>query len=430
MSTRTASFAYMRDSRLPDLPIHGVAQALALTVLFFSALVDLPRAVQIGPVTSQALLTIGYYLGALLLLILTPVLQSPVPMRTVPLLIFLFWAATSLAWSPAPVNGIQNILSLGILPLMLLATEATASAWPGFAFWLERCLGWSVMLASIIYAAAVLFTGAGTDAAISARSYGMFAAYGVAVQLARWRTGRISGLIWAAAITVLTGVSESRLALGVCVVLFPISQLPSRGFMNWLKVVAVSAVVLGLSYVALNNFDALRDRFLKGDVSMKIGAYEINASGRTAFWRATVDSFQEAPIVGKGAGSAEQLIENQFGTIKHPHNDYLRLIHDYGVIGAAVWAAAILTLLASVFREWRRSDRVRSPDRAIHAAAALVLTAFILEMTMENAIVNIFLTAPLGLLLGAALGIRRARRNTDPIGVMALRRAQPSEVSV
>ena len=75
---------------------------------------------------------------------------------------------------------------------------------------------------------------------------------------------------------------------------------------------------------AFNYFDDLRDRFLKGDVSMRIGTFEINASGRTAFWRTTMESFDKSPIIGKGAGSAEGLIESVFGTIRHPHNDYLR----------------------------------------------------------------------------------------------------------
>src|SRR5262249_757272 len=82
-----------------DLPLHGLIRFFALTIILFSGLVDLPRSVQIGPVTSQAFLTVGYYCAAILLVAMTPVLDAPVPWKTLPFGAFMFWASTSLLWS-------------------------------------------------------------------------------------------------------------------------------------------------------------------------------------------------------------------------------------------------------------------------------------------------------------------------------------------
>ncbi|MBZ5637055.1 MAG: O-antigen ligase family protein [Acidobacteriia bacterium] len=320
----------------------------------------------------------------------------------------MFWATTSLAWTPALVEGMQNILVMGAFVLLLLVGEATASTTPEFALWTSRCLDAGVFLAVAIYGTSVLIWGPGTNILISARSFGLFAVYGVANQLAKWRHGRKQGLLWAVLITVLIGVSESRLALGVAVCLFPISQIPVRGWIQWAKAAVVAVSVAALSYAAFNYFDALRDRFLKGDVSLRIWDVSINASGRTAFWRATLDSWRESPLVGKGAGSSENLIESVFVTISHPHNDYLRILHDYGFAGTVIWAAGILTLLVSLWHAWRHASQVFHAVPQLYLAGFLMLIAFVLSMTAENPIVDIFATAPVGLVVGCALGLQRS----------------------
>lgn len=398
---------------LPDLPVHGVAKAFALGILFFSGLVDLPRAVQVGPVTSHALLTIGYYLGAAALLVVMPVIELPAPRKTLPMLIFLFWAMASLCWTPAPLNGMQNILAIGALPLLIFVGEAAASTAPEFGTWFLKWLNRSVVLATLIYATSVLLTGAGTNELIGARSYGLYSLLGVAVSLAAWRYGSKLALCWGAFIVALVGVSESRLALGIGIALFPIAQLPTRGIVRWLKVLAVASIVAAASYAALNYFDTLRDRFTKGDVSLTIGTVSINGSGRAAFWNATLDSWEDAPVFGKGAGSAEGLVEEVFVTIKHPHNDYLRILHDYGIFGAALWTVGIGALVAALWRSWRRADKERRQEAQIHLSALLCLAAFIMEMTAENAMVIAYLTAPIGFMVGASFGVERARQRAS-----------------
>ena len=173
----------------------------------------------------------------------------------------------------------------------------------------------------------------------------------------------------------------------------------------------VLVIMLALAVGSVVYIDALRERFLTGDVSLKIGSLAINGSGRAAYWRVTIDSFRESPIWGHGAGSSEGLIESYFAEMRHSHSDYLSVANDYGLIGVALWVAAIGTLLTNVFRAWRRADRTGNPNAKIHLAALLALVAFVFEMSTDNAMVYIFVVAPLALLIGTSLGVSSPSRS-------------------
>jgi O-antigen ligase len=389
------------------LPLRAALQGVAVLILFTSGFVDLPRAVRLGPVTGQAVLTVIYFLLGILFLALTPSKGVRARFTLLPLFCFLVWAVASLAWTPVPESGAQNILVIGAMLVLLLVAEAASSSDPQFAFWLEKQFSRGVLLAVLPYAAAAIWFGAGTDDLFSARCFGLFALFGVAQQLARWRYGARSGLVWATAITVLIGVSQSRLALGIAVLLFPVAQLPTRRAVRALKMLAVLLVALAASASAFFYFDSLRNRFLSGDVSLRLGSIAINGSGRTAFWRATLGSWQESLIVGKGAGSAEGLIDSNWSGIEHPHCDYLRIGHDYGLVGLTAWLVGVGALLVALRRSWLRAERLGKGLARVQLTAFLALISYALQMTMENALVYIFLGAPLGLLVGCALGLDR-----------------------
>ena len=392
------------------LSLTAGVQALALLIIYASSFVDILGSISTGTISSQGILTVAYFCGALILLPAIPGSGGTLPWRLTPLLVFVFWVVVSLTWTTTIINGVQNAMVITTFLLLLLVADAAASADPRFVQWLSNQLGPSAILASVLYGASVCWWGPGTSELIGARSFGLFALLGVAHFLAEWRYGRWTGLLWATLITVLIGLSESRLALGIAVALFPLSQIPTRRLTRVFRMAAVACGVIALSYAAFEYFDALRDRFLIGDTSVKFAGIGINVSGRLSFWRVTMESINDSPIVGKGAGSTEGLIESVFLDIRHPHNDYLRVVHDYGVIGVGLWIVAILTLLISLWRSWRRADREKSGLARFHLAALLGLIAFILAMSMENALVYTFVTAPLALLIGSAFGSVRARR--------------------
>jgi len=63
----------------------------------------------------------------------------------------------------------------------------------------------------------------------------------------------------------------------------------------------------------------------------------LDPNGRDRIWRGYLDQFRANPLFGQGLGAAER------GTYQDlPHNEYLRLLVDGGVVGAVLYAAAVL----------------------------------------------------------------------------------------
>ncbi len=406
----TPSSTFVGYSAFSDAPLRVAIQGLALAILFTSGLVDLSRAVLLGPVTGQAVLTAFYFCGGLFLLALVPGRCHRVAFQSLPLLAFWLWAAISLAWTPAFANGAQNVLVIGTMLVTLLLAEAIGTVEPTFAFWLEKQVFRSSLLAVVVYSFAVVWFGAGSNEVFSARNFGLFALFGVAHGVSSWRYGSHMGLIYAIVITLLIGVSESRLALGIAVVLFPLSQIPTHRALQGFKMLGVSCAMAVCSYAGFLYSETLQQRFLSGDVSIRIGSIAINGSGRAAFWRVTIQSFEESPVFGKGAGSAGALIDAFFPGLAHPHNDYLRIAHDYGVVGLVIWAVAICALVRALWRRWKWFDIRDRAKARLHLTGLLALFAFTLEMTAENALVYLYVTAPLGLIVGSVLGMSTTKR--------------------
>jgi O-antigen ligase len=369
-----------------------------------SGLVDLPRLLTFGPVSSLALLTTFYASSATLLWLARPVLSRQAISVVAPLAAFLVWAFASLFWSAPTIRGVQNLLVVsGFLVLILLASGKIADKKNRRL--IERAFVYAIWLAVSLYAISIFRSGWGAESILGSRSFALFALLGVAWYLASWRYGSQRGLWWAAAITLLIGASLSRMALVVALALFPLSQSSFRSVWGWFRLGLLIAVLVGLSQLALTYVEPVRARFLEAS-AVEIGGIQINTSGRDVAWPVVLDSWKESPWIGKGAGAAEEVTTRYFPDFGQPHNDYLRVLHDYGVIGLGFWLLTFVNLLGVTFTAWVRSASNGSPDVRLHLAAFLSVVAVVLTMITDNVMIYVFVMAPLGVLVGASLTIR------------------------
>jgi len=165
------------------------------------------------------------------------------------------------------------------------------------------------------------------------------------------------------------------------------------------------ALVVGISYLTITHVEPVRERFFAGDIGATVGGTGINVEGRDQMWRTILDSWSESPWIGKGAGSSSEVVENALGPgVEHPHNDYLRILHDYGVVGLVLWLLALGQLLWAMCRAWLMADRRNTAEAHPHFAALLSLIALAATMVTDNVVAYVFLMAPLGVLVGASLG--------------------------
>jgi len=388
-----------RESELTGLVFLWTVAFMALC-----ALADLPIQISFGQFSALAAITVTFFLTGVALATVLAVRQ-PCPLRVIwPFRAFALFMAASLLWTTAIISGLQNSLVSAAMLVFMSISASEARLNPSYVRLIERLVHAGTVFACMIYTVSLVLYGFGSNEFIGARGFGLFVLPGIALHLARWRYGSLKSLFWALSFTILLSASLSRLALGIAVVLFLLSQWSAKSFRTVLRNVLLLVAVVATVYGALTYFDALRERFVTGDISLHLGDVGINVSGRINFWKVASESFFESPWLGKGVGSTEALIEAYFVDIRHPHNDYIRIAHDLGIVGLALWAIAIVTLLTKLFRNWRRADRFSTPHRSFQLFALLLALSYTLEMTMENAMVYIFVCGPLGLVVGTALG--------------------------
>jgi O-antigen ligase len=394
-----------------------VVWGVVCIVLYVSSLIDVPRLVGLGPVSGLGMLTLFYNCWAWLLWWLAPIFNRRLLSATCCLGLYFAWGCLSLAWCPAVLVGLQNLAVISaFLGIMLLcARESRRSRW--FRSDVQKALVRSTGVSTALYCFGLATADFGSASLLGSRAFALFALLGLAYLLGAWRYGSRRCLLWAVLITALIGFGLSRMAFVIALILFPLAQRPSRGMREFARVSSWLVLVVAVGYCAITYIEPLHERFFSGDMSLDIGGITLNASGRTTFWKATMDSYWRSWLWGNGAGSSQVLMQNTFVSIDHPHSDYVRILHDCGLIGLILWLLGMGALLWHVRRAWVRADRLNSRDAALHLSAFLILVVVICAMLSDNAMVYIYLMGPAGAFVGTSLGARplgtHAGRNRD-----------------
>ena len=378
-----------------------IDHAYPAALLLLGGFVALPRVATVGSYSGLAALTIVMVLTALPFLILRSRVRAAVPR---PLLLFAAYATVALVVAGPTSTGIQNVLTELAFVAALAVTASGVRSAPEIPVAIMRAFeiaAWT----GISIGALLLATGHGATATdpLAPRPYAIFAVLALAWALARMRVERRGGLLAVAAIALIV-ISLSRGEMAAALLLLSLNWLKPGGIG---RVIVAAATLLLLAfglYFATQHVSALHTRFYGGD-QQTVDGVRVNTEGRAGVWQATWDRWTTSPIVGHGPGDADRISELQ--GLDHPHNDYLRILDDGGLVGLALWVAGYLALL----RQARQADRDSrsSTDRRVAWAAFLALAGVALIMAVDNPADYVFIMCPLGVLAGAALGIRLRR---------------------
>jgi len=404
-----------------------MARRFIILVLLLLGCVDALGSIDLGTrFSGQGLLTILYAIAAWGLLLGSGNI-SKAGLRTVwPFIALVIWALTTMFWYTPSIGGTQNVLCLASFVGLALLATGLAQTWDVQRS-IQMFFRYGIWCAAAAYGWCLLNSGLSASEIIGPRSFGIAALFGVAWYASKWRFGKHGAFVLAAILLVEIGASLSRGALVASLVMLTLGRV-SATVKGWLW----GLLSLGLAMVAFwwmfNNIEPLRDHFLLGDVKWHVGDVGINVSGRSNLWRVTYDSFLDSPWVGKGAGSAAHLVRDRFRTIGHPHNDYLRVLHDYGIVGFSLWLLGWVRVLKQLWTQARFSEKWGKPDAQLQFAAFLVVLGTCLVMVTDNPMTYIFVMAPLGVLVGAAAGAASADRyaqTLESVPAQPLARALP-----
>ena len=127
------------------------------------------------------------------------------------------------------------------------------------------------------------------------------------------------------------------------------------GLVKFRKFLFFALAALFIFYLASFSLQERINTLLKGDPYGSIG-------WRITLYRDSLSYVMEHPIIGQGAGLAEIIISQnrdfRLGSAE-PHNDYIRLALDGGMVGLIFYLLIICVMFIELLKNYRREDRDR-----------------------------------------------------------------------
>lgn len=314
---------------------------------------------------------------------------------------FLVWALGVSVLNGLTREGLQNLSIYGAFASVVLLSSAVAGRFEPhrllvrlrlFAF-----LGTAptLLLGLTTWSAGERFIGTGALPAIAA--IGLISC--VVMPKSKMRT--LFLLFFLAVIF----ISLSRAYIVFAALALAVPRIRCAGDKLGFRLVARIIVMGTLAFIVMTQYPPLRNRFLVND-GVAIGGIDIGTSGRDALWELMLAEINAGNSVsGAGAGRSEYIISRGFGYITQPHNDYLRLLVDFGLVGLGLWVAGLFFLMIGAGRALRKAKNV--DDMRVHVAAMLALAFITASSFLDNVIIYVFLMIPLAVIIGASV----ARQN-------------------
>jgi exopolysaccharide production protein ExoQ len=138
------------------------------------------------------------------------------------------------------------------------------------------------------------------------------------------------------------------------------------------RILLASGLVAGAVIVFLLAGGPLMAFVIRGDNAQQLATL----SSRTELWSFAWEAIQQQPIFGWGIGASRGIFLNDIG-LGGGHNALVNVAVDIGLVGAAIWAALIVSLLVTVLRAEPGGARGLGVDRALVLGTMACLLVFL-----------------------------------------------------
>jgi O-antigen ligase len=242
----------------------------------------------------------------------------------------------------------------------------------------------------------------------SPRTLALFLLPILALFVAKWRYSknyrrRIAFFLGSITLTAIIITSLSRVASVIALVVI----LPSRFIKKWYYPSTIFTFLFGLGLLLYwLSIPSVQARFFPSgidNIKLNFEAFQsIDTQGRVNLWTVTWQNALGKPILGHGTGSAGHLIYSTYPPLEHPHNDYLRVFHDTGIVGLFFFVMAWVLQLIHYWKNWKYADR-RGLQHAMYNLAAFTATlAICISFLTDNTMTYVFVLIPLFIIYGLA----------------------------
>lgn len=202
----------------------------------------------------------------------------------------------------------------------------------------------------------------------------------------------------------LSGSRTSTLVVGTVLVAF---GLLTKETLLKKSMLVIGNIVFELSTVAIialldvhaENQSNLVDRITTtGDSALKVAGVTVNSSGRISAWKEILKGIEpESWILGNGPGSSTEFVRKFMFPWIEPHNDYIRIFFDFGLIGC------LLVGLAYTFYGIALYKAVRYKKNTFSLAGVFALLSISVMAVTDNPLIVSFIMFPLAVVI--SLGI-------------------------
>ena len=188
-----------------------------------------------------------------------------------------------------------------------------------------------------------------------------------------------------------------------------------------LKSLPVIAGIMLIAVVAVFTIPSLKEKMFKDSKNVSIEQFQqgeiskddIESNARFAMWEHLEIRFYDGKeLTGSGIGSVQNYMYSNFvfGGLKVPHNDYVQILCDSGIVGVVLYLFVVLTVIIHSFIVYQKSSNIAIKLCAIVAGSSLAGVA--LTMYTDN-VVNYSmatLSYPFGF-YGMMLGLVKSEKN-------------------
>ncbi|MFE3659930.1 O-antigen ligase family protein [Streptomyces sp. NPDC059165] len=320
----------------------------------------------------------------------------------VSLWMFMCWTVLDTALQKVTIQGVQNLACYFLFVSTVFLVTLCAKS--GDAHRFARAVIFVGWVRAGIYAADLMRFGFGAQGVFAARSFAIQATLIMAVAISVSRgSGRATRLL-PYVLFVEVVLSGSRTAMAVAGLLLVCAPLCSTSGPRRMRYLLRMSLIAAAGYAGLMHIQVLRDRFFTGDMVLVEGAV-VNVSGRDLLWSVVSDHAGASPWTGFGGGSATNFVRQFVRTAGEPHNDWLRIWHDFGFVGMGLWAICFFGLMAHCALLARKNS---GRDARPHCAALLSLLAVGMVMITDNILIYYYAMLPLGVIVGLSIANRDA----------------------
>jgi hypothetical protein len=187
-------------------------------------------------------------------------------------------------------------------------------------------------------------------------------------------------LIWWGILAALPVISVTRMGVLANGLTLPLAFVPMSKIKRIVLLVLIG--ITGLSVFYSPRFQA--KMFYSGGgtlAEVRLDNPDFATTGRIAMWDLMQPEIKAKPYLGHGANANERFVLKMTGILGQPHNDWARLMYDYGYIGAGIFTLCMLMQVLNILKMARISN---GETRILYYTGATSFLSFSLFMLSDN----------------------------------------------